>query len=237
MQWLRSFVLLLSMYTLLPVMGLAYLVPSIISRRAAIHGVRTYSSSVVRLADWIAGIKTEVRGPVPNGAVLIAAKHQSFFDILVLVSKLERPRFIMKRELVWAPVLGWYALRIGCVPVIRGKRGQAIRKMLDDVKAGQAEPGQLIIYPQGTRVAPGSVRAYKIGAGLIYRDLGQDCVPVAVNVGLFWPKSGILKTPGKAIVEFMDPIAPGLDPEVLVKALETSVEERSNALMKEARFG
>ncbi|MEL7345243.1 MAG: lysophospholipid acyltransferase family protein [Pseudomonadota bacterium] len=230
-QWLRSLVFVITMYTMMPVMGLILLIPALVSRDAAVFSVRLYSKWIVALARPMVGIRTEVRGTVPKGGVMIAAKHQSFFDILVLVATLERPRFIMKAELLWAPFLGIYAMQIGNIPVRRGRRGQAIQAMLDAVEKGKSDPGQMIIYPQGTRVPPGEVRPYKVGAALMYRDLGQPCVPVAVNVGLFWPKAGILKKPGLAIVEFLDPIAPGQDHEKVLKELEAVIEPRSNALM------
>jgi 1-acyl-sn-glycerol-3-phosphate acyltransferase len=144
--------------------------------------------------------------------------------------------FIMKRELIYAPILGQYALRIGCIPVDRGKRGAAILKMKADVARGAADPGQLIIYPQGTRVAPGATRPYKVGTGLLYEQLGQPCVPVACNVGVFWPKRSLLRKPGLAVVEFLPAIAPGLPVAEFMTRLEADVEGQSNRLMAEAGF-
>ena len=155
------------------------------------------------------GLRSEIRGPVPEGEVLIASKHQSFFDIILICSVVPRPKFIMKKQLKWAPILGWYALRIGCVPVDRGKRGQAIAQMLADVRSGRSGPGQLIIYPQGTRVAPDAHRPYKIGTGLLYQQTGQRCIPAATNVGVFWPRHGITRKPGLAVVEFLPEIRRG----------------------------
>lgn len=165
---------------------------------------------------------------------MIAAKHQSFFDIIILCSVLPAFKFIMKKELTRTPVLGWFALKIGCVPVDRGKKGQAIAKMLADVQKGAARPGQLIIYPQGTRVAPGVELPYKTGTAVLYQQLGQTCVPVAVNVGVFWPRTGIVKKQGHAVIEFLEPIPPGLDKQPFVDRLREAVEERSDALMAEA---
>jgi 1-acyl-sn-glycerol-3-phosphate acyltransferase len=108
--------------------------------------------------------------------------------------------------------------------------------MKADVAAGAADPGQLIIYPQGTRVAPGVARPYKVGTGLLYEQLGQPCVPVATNVGVFWPKRGILRKPGLAVVEFLPPIAPGLPVADFMARLEEEVETHSNRLMAEAGF-
>jgi 1-acyl-sn-glycerol-3-phosphate acyltransferase len=168
--------------------------------------------------------------------VLIAAKHQSFFDILLIFSAVPRGKFIMKRELMWAPFVGQYGLRMGCVPVNRGKRGAAIAKMKADVARGAAAPGQIIIYPQGTRVAPGVKRAYKVGSGLLYEQLGQRCVPVATNVGIFWPKRTILRKPGLAVVEFLPEIPAGLPVPDFMARLEDVVETNSNRLMAEAGF-
>jgi 1-acyl-sn-glycerol-3-phosphate acyltransferase len=167
---------------------------------------------------------------------MIAAKHQSFLDILMIYNAVPRGKFIMKRELMFAPLLGQYARRIDCVPVNRGKRGAAIAKMLADVKSGKQQGGQLIIYPQGTRVAPGVSRPYKVGTGALYEQLDQPCVPVATNVGVFWPRHGLLRKPGLAVVEFLPEIAPGLSRDDFMARLEDEVETASNALMAEAGF-
>lgn len=121
-------------------------------------------------------------------------------------------------------------------PSTAGKRGAAIQSMLRDVAEGRAGPGQLIIYPQGTRTAPGAQLPYKIGSGALYEQLGQTCVPAATNVGLFWPRTGIYRKPGLAVVEFLDPIAPGQPIATFMEQLKTSVETASDALMAEAGF-
>ena len=184
------------------------------------------------IVDW----GREVRGTPPTGECIIAAKHQSFLDIILIFNAVPAGKFIMKRELLFTPFLGQYALRIGCVPVNRGKRGAAIAQMKADVAKGTAEPGQLIIYPQGTRVAPGDAKPYKVGTGLLYEQLAQPCTPVATNVGVFWPKQGILRKPGLAVVEFLPPIAPGLTIPQFMATLEQQVETQSNRLMAEAGF-
>jgi 1-acyl-sn-glycerol-3-phosphate acyltransferase len=154
----------------------------------------------------------------------------------MIFSAIPRGRFIMKRELIWAPILGLYAIRINCVFVNRGLRAKAIQKMKDDVARGSVNPGQLIIYPQGTRVAPGVSRPYKAGSGILYEQLGQSCVPVAANVGVFWPKRSMMRRRGTAVIEFLDPIAPGLSVPDFMARLESVVETRSNELMAEAGF-
>ncbi|TNF57186.1 MAG: 1-acyl-sn-glycerol-3-phosphate acyltransferase, partial [Rhodobacteraceae bacterium] len=165
-----------------------------------------------------------------------AAKHQSFLDILLIFYHVPWAKFIMKRELLWTPIIGLYAKRLGCIPVDRGKRGQAIAKMVKDVAKEFAEPGQLIIYPQGTRVPPGQHKPYKVGTAILYEGLGEVCVPAATNVGLFWPKGTLMRHPGVAVVEFLDPIAPGMERAAFMERLEQVVETRSDALMRQAGF-
>ncbi|WP_172326844.1 1-acyl-sn-glycerol-3-phosphate acyltransferase [Mangrovicoccus sp. HB161399] len=235
-RWLRSLLFVGQMYLVMALLGLFFAPWAAIDRRGASKGIHTYCNWVRWSARWMVGLRSEIRGPVPQGEVLIASKHQSFFDIILLCSVLPKPRFIMKRELLRAPVLGWFAVRIGCVPVDRGKRGAAVAKMLKDVSSHGAGPGQLIIYPQGTRVAPGTDLPYKVGSAALYKQLGQTCVPAATNVGVFWPRTGIYRKPGLAVVEFLDPIAPGMDLHAFMDRLRGEIETASDALMAEAGF-
>jgi len=235
-RYLLSLIFIIQMYLAMVVLAAVYIIPAIISRDGALAGIHTYCRWVRFSARILCGLRSEIRGEVPQGEVLIASKHQSFFDIILICSVAPRPRFIMKKELKWAPILGWFALRIGCVPVDRGKKGRAIAEMKQAVANNPAGPGQLIIYPQGTRVAPEAVMPYKVGAGLLYQQLRQPCVPAATNVGVFWPRHGILRKPGLAVVEFLPVIAPGLGVGEFMAELERVVERNSDRLMAEAGF-
>ena len=234
LQYLLSAIFIAQMYVSMLVLAIVFTPFAIVRRDAAFTAVHVYSNWVRRSAAVLVGLKSEIRGEVPADEVMIGSKHQSFFDIILICSVLPRPKFVMKKELVWAPIVGWYAKRIGCVPVDRGRRGQAIKDMLARVKAGQDAPGQLIIYPQGTRVAAGAYRPYKVGVGAIYDGLGQDCVPAATNVGVFWPRHGILRKPGLAVVEFLPRIPAGKPIPEFMRLLESQVEGASNRLMAEA---
>jgi len=236
-RWIRSLVFVGQMYLAMPVLALVFTPFALWDRKYAFSAVHTYCHWVIWTARWMVGLRGEVRGEVPRDEVLICSKHQSFFDIILLVSALPRPKFIMKRELRWAPILGWYALRIGCVPVDRGKRGRAIQQMVDGVLSDRAHPGQLIIYPQGTRVAPGVRKSYKVGAAILHEKLGQDCVPAATNVGVFWPRTGIYRKPGVAVVEFLPRISGRMPQETFMRRLEDEIETASDRLMAEAGFG
>lgn len=236
LQWLRSLIYVTQVYVAMAVLGVAFTPWAVFSRRGALVACKTYARYALWSARWMIGLRGEVRGTVPTGEVMVAAKHQSFFDILLIFEALPHAKFIMKRELLWTPFIGLYAKRLGCIPVDRGKRGATIARMVTDVAAEFAQPGQLVIYPQGTRVPPGVYKPYKIGPAVLYEGTGYACVPVATNVGVFWPRRGILRKPGLGTVEFLDPIAPGLDRDAFMQRLETAIETRSNALMGEAGF-
>ena len=235
-RWLLSLIFIVQMYLAMAVIAVLFAPWALFSRAGARAACKTYCRWVIFTLRLLCGLKTEVRGTPPTGECIIAAKHQSFLDIILIFNAVPAGKFIMKRELLFTPFLGQYALRIGCVPVNRGKRGAAIAQMKADVAKGTAEPGQLIIYPQGTRVAPGASKPYKVGTGLLYEQLAQPCFPVATNVGVFWPKRGILRKPGLAVVEFLPPVPPGLRVADFMAKLETEVEENSNRLMHEAGF-
>ena len=235
-QLARSLLFNAQMYVAMAVMSLWYVPQTIVRRQRGWAAVRAYCRYVRWSASWMIGLRTEVRGPVPTGEVLIGAKHQSFLDIIMIVSAVPRPKFVMKHELRYAPILGWFALRIGCVPVRRGRRAEAMRRMVADVRGNAALAGQLVIYPQGTRVAPGAHRPYKVGTYVLYAETGQACVPAACNVGLFWPKRGVARRPGLAVVEFGAPIAAGLGQAEFMARLEREVEGGSDRLMAEAGF-
>ena len=236
-QYIRSFIFIVQMYLALAAFAVFGLPLGILGgRMGAVAVARGYTHWVRMSARWIVGLRSEIRGEIPTGDVLIAAKHQSFFDILMIFSAVPKGKFIMKKELVWTPFVGWYAYLIGCIPVDRAKRGKAIKGMVDAAKNGRMQGGQLIIFAQGTRVAAGAKPPYKIGAGMLYRTLKMPCVPAATNVGVFWPRRSMLRKPGLAVVEFLPPIAPGLTVENYMDRIADEIETASYALMTEAGF-
>ncbi|MBU2960903.1 1-acyl-sn-glycerol-3-phosphate acyltransferase [Citreicella sp. C3M06] len=236
LQWIRSYAFLIAMYGGMAVIGLGLFPWALTSEHAARRVAKIWCRWTLWCASWMVGLKTEVRGEIPTGEVLIASKHQSFLDIIIIFDAVPAAKFIMKRELLFTPVVGQYATRIGCVPVDRGKKGAAIAGMLRAAKASnEAHPGQLIIYPQGTRVAPDVKAPYKVGASLLHGYLKQTCIPAATNVGHFWPRLGVYRKPGLAVVEFLPPIGPEVTKAEFLSHLEEVVETASDRLLKEAR--
>ena len=140
------------------------------SSEGAMAACNTYATWAIWSARWLVGIRSEVRGEVPSGAVLVPAKHQSFLDIMMIFKAVPQPRFIMKYELLFTPIIGVYAWRLGCVPVRRGKRGAAIKAMLADVESGRGPPGRLVIYPPGPRVAVGGHGPDRVGPDGFYQE-------------------------------------------------------------------
>ena len=164
MLLVRSIIFDALLYSSMLVIGILGAPLALWSADGAARVCRTYCRTTFWLLRVICGLRVEVRGTPPHGDVLVAAKHQSFLDILMIFEALPRAKFIMKKELRWAPILGLYAMRIGSTPVSRGDRSKAMKAMVDH--AGQAEGArQLVIYPQGTRVAPGARPPFKVGAG------------------------------------------------------------------------
>lgn len=234
LQWLRSLIFVIQIYVMMLLMGLVFFPWAVVSRRGAMAACHSWCRWVRWTARWLIGLRTEVRGTPPMDEVLVPGKHQSFLDIILIFGAMPAGKFIMKKQILYTPIIGQYGARIGCVAVDRGKRTEAIKKMVREVSAGLAHPGQLIIYPQGTRIAPGVKAPYKIGTGVLYQETGQDVVPVACNVGMFWPKAGVMKYPGTAVVEFLPRIPAGLEMDAFMERLESEIEVASDKLMAEA---
>lgn len=233
MQWLRSAIHLVLIYALMGLMGIGGAPFVLWSRTWTLGWMKLWTGAVFGLARRLCGIRVEWRGPVPREPVVIAAKHQSMLDVLMLFHILPEPRFVMKRELVWAPVFGLYALRIGCIWIDREKKGEG-KTMLARLEKAQARRGQIVIYPQGTRVPPGTYKPYRRGAALAYEAFGLPMVLAATNVGWFWPRKGILRRPGTAVVEFLETLPPGLPRAELMQRMESVIEAASNRLGEEA---
>ena len=161
-------------------------------------------------AQAIVGTKLEVRGneKLPAGACLVAPKHQSAWETFALIPLFRDPALLMKRELFWIPFHGWFSYKFDMIPVDRDKGPSALRRMLREAKKRAAAGREIIIFPEGTRRAPGAPPDYKTGVVLLYEALGVPCVPVALNSGVFWPRRSLTRKPGTIVVEFLDPIPP-----------------------------
>lgn len=207
--------------------------------RSGVHRVASvWCRSLLWAAKVDLGLSYEIRGAPPVGDCIIGAKHQSFFDILIIARHAPERAFIMKKQILRVPIMGWFAWKAGCIPIDRSKGSEAMKVMLSEVTARQQGEGlgQLIVYPEGTRVKPGEKRRYKPGIGALYETTGLSVVPVATNVGLFWSKRGFPIRSGRGVVEYLPAIAPGMALHPLMERIEAEVEGTSDALMAEAGF-
>ena len=194
----------------------------------------------VRTSFWlqerIVGTRINIDGldNLPEGPFILAPKHQSLWDAIAFLSYVRDPLYILKRELVWIPLFGLYIKRMRLIPVNRGSRSKALRKVIIDTQREIADDRQLIIYPEGTRRPPGAEPAYKYGIAELYSRLNLPVVPVAHNAGLFWPRRKFLRYPGTLKVRFLPSIAPGLDREAFMSRLISDTENECDVLLADA---
>jgi 1-acyl-sn-glycerol-3-phosphate acyltransferase len=205
-------------------------------RSWAMWALALHAKTELWLLKTIVGTKLEVRGreKLPNSACLVASKHQSAWETFALIPLFRDPAYLMKRELFWIPLHGWFSYKFKMIPVDRDKGPSALRRMLVEAKTRAAAGREIIIFPEGTRRAPGAPPDYKTGVFLLYEALGVPCVPVALNSGLFWPRRSLKRYPGSIIVEFLEPIPPGLSKREFLPRLQTTIETASNRLIAEA---
>ncbi len=184
----------------------------------------------------IAGLGFEVRGTVPPPGVLIAPKHMSMWDTVAMWTLQKNSTFVLKRELFNIPFYGWYARKMGMIGIDREGKASALRKMVDDARRAFAQGLAVIIFPEGTRKQPEAPPDYKPGVAGLYGQLGVPCVPVALNSGLFWTgPGGFVKKAGTVVIEFLEPIPPGLKRAEFMARLQTGIETATARLVAEGR--
>jgi 1-acyl-sn-glycerol-3-phosphate acyltransferase len=195
---------------------------------------RFWSSGVLVLLR-ICGIRVEVRGRehIPTGAALVAPKHQCMLDVFAQFSVLPATAFVMKKELMRIPWFGWYAARVGSIIVDREAHSTALRKLVREAKARFAQDRQVVIFPEGTRTAPGTARDYKPGVAALYRQIEVPVHPVATNSGVHWPAHGFIRKPGTIVFEYLEPIPPGLKRADFMRLLQERVDTASERLLAE----
>ena len=211
-------------------------IPLLVLPRAAIRwGIRIWARALIWGMRVIGGVRLEVRGlhNIPSGACLIAAKHQSMFDVVPAFAYMPDAFYVMKKELMRIPVFGWHNLKHGTIVVDRAGEAKAMRKLIADARERFKEPRQLVIYPEGTRRPPGAEPAYKPGVAGIYRELGIPCVPVATNTGLRIDPAGIPRSSGTVVFEVLEPIPPGLKRADFMRLVQERTEAASAALLRE----
>jgi 1-acyl-sn-glycerol-3-phosphate acyltransferase len=199
--------------------------------------VRSWAASTQWLLKHICGVDHEIVGfeKIPPGGIIVASKHQSAWETFTIAAMLPDPTFVLKRELQWIPLFGWYTMKARLIPVNRGAKQAALDQIAEGARERMKDSRQVIIYPEGTRRAIGAPPTYKYGVAHLYGELGVPCVPVALNSGLYWPRRSLRFQPGTIRMEVLDPIEPGLDRTEFLKQLESRIETATARLVEIGR--
>ena len=233
MIFLRSLIFNVLFYLVLVLLCIVAL-PALLLPRGALMAIEAaWANTSLFLMRVICNIRIEFRGveKIPAGPLVVASKHQSFWETFALVRFFEHPLFILKRELMMIPVFGWYLKKVGMISVERGGGPRSLIKTLKRAAAEVKLGRQLVIFPEGTRTAPGAEPSYKAGVAQIYAESGVACLPIALNSGLFWPRRTFMRYPGTLVVEFLDPLPPGLPRDAFMTRIESVIEEATNRLV------
>ncbi len=208
-------------------------------RKWSIRALQVWAKVSLFWLRVIVGIRMEVRGEknIPQGACLVAGKHQSFWETFAILPLLDDPAVVLKKELTYIPFFGWFIYKFQMIPVQRTAGTQALRALVGAAENAIAMSRQVVIMPEGTRRAPDDPPDYKPGAAALYGKLDVPCVPFALNSGLFWPRRRFLRRPGTIVISFLEPIPPGLNRKVFQSRLETVIETETALLVAEGQRG
>ena len=233
MTVLRSLGFTLWLYLSMPIFAVGLSPALLMPHRYAMGVIKLWARFVLFGLRWIADIRVEFRGLEhrPVGPALVAGKHQGMLDVVVPFALLADPCIVMKKELRPLPFFGWFAWKTGMIAVDRSAHSKALKDMVRQARARRDEGRQIVIFPEGTRKAPGAPPDYKPGIAALYRDLDCPCWPLATNSGVHWPAHGFIRYPGVVVFEFLPPIPPGLKRAEFMAELETRLETASTALL------
>jgi 1-acyl-sn-glycerol-3-phosphate acyltransferase len=210
-------------------LGVLFLPFLLVPERLGRFVPRFWTGGIIALARVLCGIRARVEGAehLARGGALYAMKHQSAFETLYLWRIMPQPVFVLKRELLRIPVVGWYLARTPIIAINRAAGREALPQLLAQARAHLAAGRQVVIFPEGTRVPPGEKKPYKSGVFALYRETGLPVVPVALNSGLFWGRNAFLKRPGTVTFRFLPAIPPGLEREEFMRLLAERIERAS----------
>jgi 1-acyl-sn-glycerol-3-phosphate acyltransferase len=233
MIWIRSLAFTAAFYVWSAGVAIVAMPILLGPRRWTMALLRVWAAVLMWMTRVIAGVKTEFRGleHLPTGAALIAGKHQCMYDTMAPFAFLHDGALVMKKELLAIPLYGWIALRGGNIAIDREGAATALKALVKDARERFAENRQVLIFPEGTRMAPGSPPDYKPGIAALYRELGLPCHLMATNSGVHWPAHGFIRKPGTIVFEFLPPIPAGLKRGEFMRELEARLEGASNALI------
>ncbi len=207
-------------------------------RKWAIRALQAWARTSLWWLRVICGTRIEVRGlrNIPAGTILVAGKHQSFWETFAILPYLDDPCMVLKKELTWIPFFGWFIFKFRMIAVERSAGSAALRKLMARGVAELARGRQIVIMPEGTRRAPDAPPDYKPGAAALYATLGCPCLPFALNSGLYWPRRKFWRHPGTIILEFLPVIPAGLPRRAFQERLQNAIETATTRVVAEGRL-
>jgi 1-acyl-sn-glycerol-3-phosphate acyltransferase len=217
---------------------MALAIPSFFLPRQVLFTLaKSWAHSMIWMLRVFCNIRVEFRGreKIPKGPLLVAAKHQSALETIALLPLFREPLFILKRELIWIPLFGLFLLKAQMIAINRSAGARAMPRMTELARERVRNDRQLIIFPEGTRRPVGAEPRYKFGVAQVYLDCGVQCLPVALNSGLFWPRRTFMRYPGTIVVEFLDLIPPGLSRDEFLARTREAIETATAKLVDEGR--
>jgi 1-acyl-sn-glycerol-3-phosphate acyltransferase len=223
MDVVRSLAFALIFYPATALASLFAFPVALLGTRALRGYVRGWARFHRLCAALILGVRTRVEGAVPHDPALIAAKHQSMFETIEMVLLLGEPAVVMKRQLADIPLWGWVARRYGVIPIDRAGGAAALRRMIRAAEAAIAEGRPIVIFPEGTRVAPGGRPPLQPGFAGLYRRLGLPVVPIALDSGRLWPRHSFVKRAGIVTFRVGEAIPPGLDRPAIERVVHREI--------------
>jgi len=203
---------------------------------------RIWCLIMIKGMKWWLGTDIKVIGKLPskNKVVIYAIKHQSAWETVFCTDLFAMPSIVLKKALIYLPVIGLYFLRSGAIPITRDQGINALKKMGRNAKKAVNENRSMMIFPQGTRVNPGITpeeKPYLPGVFFLYNQTKVPVIPVAHNAGLLWPKNSFMKYPDrlktkKVTIKILPAINPGMSKIEFLKKLESDIENNSNELIE-----
>ena len=198
---------------------------------------RLWLRSIFFLLHYVQGISSHIEGKenLPTGPFIVASKHQAILETFFFPLLFDHPYIVLKKSLTRIPFWGWLAQKYDVIAIDRSNSKQSLRDLMEKGSKSFENGRPLLIFPEGTRTAPGVKTIYKSGIALLYAKLNLPVVPIAVNTGMVWPRKTFLNYPGRAVIKILPPIPPGLSKKEFMFNLEDVIEKESLKLMECAR--
>lgn len=234
---MRHIVFNLSFYLFTILMAALSVPVSLLAGDKTVRGLfSVWARGTVWLVRWVLGARIEIRGQehIAERPALLVSKHQSELDVALMGAVFPDYGAIAMRELDNYPLVGEIVRKLGHIKVtVEGERKNQLPEVMEGARRVHGEGRPILIYPEGTLMQPGRKLRYRSGVWHIYKDLNVPATPVALSLGLAWPRREWKKYATPIAMEFLEPIPPGLSKHDFMATLEERIETASNALIRE----